>query len=86
MPNTPLQTAPVLIYEDNQPTIKLVKNPVCHKKSKHVEIKYHFELVENRTIHVQYVSTVENVADNFTKHLSLKEFTTLRVAFLSFVI
>ena len=34
-------TAPVLIYEDNQSTIKLVENPVFHKKSKHVDIKYH---------------------------------------------
>ena len=80
-------TAPVLIYEDNQSTIKLVQNPVFHKKSKHVDIKYHFarELVENRTLAVQYVSTVENVADIFTKPLAFKEFTTLRAAFLSFV-
>ena len=74
-------------YEDNQSTIKLVENPVFHKKSKHVDIKYHFvrELVENRTLRVEYVSTVENVADIFTKPLSFKEFTTLRAAFLSFV-
>ena len=80
-------TAPVLIYEDNQSAIKLVENPVFHKKSKHVDIKYHFvrELVENRTLEIQYVSTVENVADIFTKPLSFKEFTTLRAAFLSYV-
>ena len=29
-------TAPVLIYEDNQSTIKLVDYPVFHKRSKHV--------------------------------------------------
>ena len=62
-------TAPVLIHGDNQSTIKLVENPVFHKKSKHVDIKYHFEgeLVENSTLHVQYISTVENIADIFTK-------------------
>ena len=78
---------PVLIYEDNQSAIKLVENPVFHKKSKHVDIKYHFvrELVENRTLAIQYVSTVDNIADIFTKPLSFREFTTLRAAFLSFV-
>ena len=67
--------------------IKLVENPIFHKKSKHVDIKYHFvrELVENRTLAIQYVSTVDNIADIFTKPLSLKEFTTLRAAFLSYV-
>ena len=80
-------TAPVLIYEDNQSTIKLVENPVFHKKSKHVDIKYHFvrELVENRTLAIQYASTIEIVADIFTKPLSFKEFTTLRATFLSYV-
>ena len=32
-------TAPVLIYEDNLSTIKLVDNPVFHKQSTHVDIK-----------------------------------------------
>ena len=74
-------------YEDNQSTIKLVENPVLHQKSKDVDIKYHFvrELVENRVLEVQHVSTVENIADLFTKPLSFKEFTTLRAAFLSYV-
>ena len=76
-------TAPVLIYEDNQSAIKLVENPVFHKKSKHVDIKYHFvrELVENRTLEIQYVSTVENVADIFTKPLSFKELLLFELPF-----
>ena len=80
-------TAPVLIYEDNQSTIKLVDNPVFHKRSKHVDIKYHFirELVENRTLQIQYVSTKDNIADIFTKPLSFSSFTALRAEFLSFV-
>ena len=80
-------TAPVLIYEDNQSTTKLVDNPVFHKRSKHVDIKYHFirELVENRTLQIQYVSTKDNIADIFTKPLSFSSFTALRAEFLSFV-
>ena len=64
-------TAPVLNYEDNQSTIKLVDNPVFHKRSKHVDIKYHFirELVENRTLKIQYVSTKDNI-DEFLSFVS----------------
>ena len=76
-----------IIYEDNQSTIKLVENPVFHKRSKHVDIKYHFvrELVENNTLTIQYVSTSDNIADIFTKPLVFSVFTRLRSAFLSFV-
>ena len=73
------------LYMNNQSAIKLVANPIFHKKSKHVDIKNHFvrELVENRTLTIQYMSTVENIADIFTKPLSFKEFSTLRGAFYS---
>ena len=34
--------APVKIFEDSQGAIALSKNPVCHQRCKHVNIKYHF--------------------------------------------
>jgi len=82
-----LITSPVVLYEDNQSTIKLVENPVFHKRSKHVDIKYHFvrELVENKTLDIQYVRTTENLADIFTKPLVFSLFNRLRSCFLSFV-
>ena len=51
------------------------------------DIKYHFvrELVENKTLAIQYVPTVDNLADIFTKPLVFSVFTKLRAAFLSFV-
>nr|GEY87916.1 hypothetical protein [Tanacetum cinerariifolium] len=30
------------IYIDNESTICIVKNPVCHSKTKHIEIRHHF--------------------------------------------
>ena len=30
------------IFCDNQSSVKLLKNPVFHDKSKHIEIKYHY--------------------------------------------
>ena len=32
----------VLVNVDNQGAIKLAKNPMFHKRSKHIDIKYHF--------------------------------------------
>ena len=80
-------SSPVVLYEDNQSTIKLVENPVFHKRSKHVDIKFHFvrELVEKKTLAIQYVSTAANIADIFTKPLVFAVFSKLRSVFLSFV-
>ncbi len=30
------------IHEDNQGTIAMSRNPVLHKRTKHIDIKYHF--------------------------------------------
>ena len=32
----------VKIYEDNQSSIALAKNPEFHKRTKHIDIRYHF--------------------------------------------
>ena len=36
------QFEPTTIGEDNQSCIKLATNPVLHKRSKHIDTKYHF--------------------------------------------
>ena len=61
--------------------------PVFQKRSKRVDIKYHFvrKLLENRALQIQYVSTKDNNEDIFTKPLSFSSFTALRAEFLSFV-
>ena len=35
-------TEPIIIYEDNTGCIAIANNPVFHKRSKHIDIKYHF--------------------------------------------
>ena len=43
----------------------LLKNPSSHKRSKHIDVKYHFsrEQVENGLINVKYVPTGDQLAD-----------------------
>ncbi|SJL04873.1 uncharacterized protein ARMOST_08244 [Armillaria ostoyae] len=60
-----------LIFEDNQSTIALARDPQYHARSKHFDIQNHFirEKVENETIELYYCLTEEMVADIFTKTL-----------------
>ena len=63
---------PLTIFEDNQGCIDLSKNPVHHKRSKHIENKYHFvrDKVLDGTIKLVKCHTDDNVSDIFTKPLS----------------
>ena len=66
---------PIVINGDNQGAIALVKNPIIHNRSKHIDIKYHFicEKYANGFIDIVYVSSEDNVADLFTKPFSKKK-------------
>lgn len=60
-----------ILLVDNQSAIKLMESNENSKRSKHIDIKYHFikDLISKRVIIVKYVSTNENVADILTKAL-----------------
>lgn len=62
---------PTILNCDNQSAQFLVKNPVAHKRSKHIDIRYHYirEKFETNEISIQYVPTANNVADLLTKCL-----------------
>ena len=59
---------PVLCV-DNMSAIQLVKNPVFHKRSKHIDIKYYFvrDMFESEKLRVEHVATNEQLADLLTK-------------------
>lgn len=69
-----------VLYMDNQGAIKLTKNPEFHKRTKHVEVRYHFmrEKFEEGIFQLKYVNTKEQVADIFTKPLSRHKFQYFR--------
>lgn len=71
---------PIILFEDNQSCIAIATNPTNHKRSKHIDIKYHFtrEQVENKMICLKYVSTGNQEADLFTKSLPAPRFKELR--------
>ena len=57
------------IWCNNIGAIVLASNPVLHARTKHVEIDYYFirEKVCNNDVKVQHVSTIDQIADVFTK-------------------
>ena len=59
----------ILIYEDNQGAIALARNPVNHKRPKHIDIRYHFirEVVNCGKITLKYCRTGDMIADLMTK-------------------
>lgn len=71
---------PITIKEDNQGAIAIAKNPVGHKRTKHIDIRYHFvrEQVQKGVIEIEYLNTKEMLADLFTKPLARGQFEYLR--------
>lgn len=66
-------------FMDNQSAICLIKNPEFHKRSKHIDVRYHFirEKYEENLFILKYISTKQMIADIFTKSLPAKEFNEL---------
>ncbi|GJY85204.1 putative ribonuclease H-like domain-containing protein [Tanacetum coccineum] len=57
------------IHIDNESTISVIKNPVAHSRTKHIEIRFHFirDCYKKRLIEVIKIHTDSNVADLLTK-------------------
>ncbi|KAG6590645.1 RxLR effector candidate protein [Phytophthora cinnamomi] len=70
----------IKIYEDNQGSIALAKNPEFHKRTKHIDIRYHFvrEKVEDGQVVLEYCSTKDMLADIMTKAITSVQFEVLR--------
>lgn len=75
-----IETSTITIYEDNQACISISKDPLYHKRIKHIDIKYHFirEQIQNKVIEPVYLATAEQTADILTKGLSREKFTYFR--------
>uniref|UniRef100_A0A2N9G1B4 Uncharacterized protein n=1 Tax=Fagus sylvatica TaxID=28930 RepID=A0A2N9G1B4_FAGSY len=69
-------SSPPVILCDNQSSIFLAVNPVSHKRSKHIDLDYHFvrELVASEELKIRYVPTHLQIADMFTKSLGRPAF------------
>src|SRR2546423_15186862 len=63
---------PIEVHADNKSAIALGKNPEFHKRSKHIDVQYHYirEQVQNGRVTTPYIPTAQMIADGLTKALS----------------
>lgn len=74
-----LPSLPV-VWCDNLGALALATNPVFHARSKHIAIDYHFirERVAAKQLLLRHISSMDQVADVFTKPLSVSRFLYLK--------
>lgn len=74
------ENRPVKLLCDNQAAIRVSKNPEDHKRSKHIDLSFHFlrQRVELGQVDLQYVSTQKMAADYLTKPLAPAKFLNCR--------
>ncbi|XP_047166641.1 secreted RxLR effector protein 161-like [Vigna umbellata] len=65
---------------DNTSAINLTKNPIMHSRTKHIEIRHHFlrDHIQKGDCQIEYVNTLHQLADIFTKALPKDRFFELR--------
>lgn len=63
-----IQVECTVLYCDNSSTIKLSKNPMMHRRSKHIHVRCHFlrDLVNEGTMQLDYCPTQEQLPDFMT--------------------
>jgi hypothetical protein len=64
---------------DNTSAISVAKNPVFHKRMRHLEMRHHFlrDHIEKGDIEMGYIDTERQLADIFTKPLDSSHFAAL---------
>jgi hypothetical protein len=67
-----IYVGPMILHMDSMSAIALAKNPTHHKRSKHIDIKYHWlreHTYESETVELVHCATGDMVADVMTKAL-----------------
>ncbi|KAG5864328.1 hypothetical protein JTB14_036882 [Gonioctena quinquepunctata] len=77
---------PTKLFMDNQSAIRLVKNTEYHKRTKHIDVKYHYirERAEDNTLIVCYVASEDQLADILTKALPKEKLVKNRTSLFIF--
>ncbi|XP_075086504.1 uncharacterized protein LOC142169171 [Nicotiana tabacum] len=67
---------------DNTSALNMAKNPVQHKRTKHIDMRHHFlrDNVDKGLICMKFCSIEDQIADIFTKTLSKERFEKNRMA------
>lgn len=81
------QVEPTKVHQDNQGCIALSNNPIYHKRTKHIDVRFHYirEKVESHEVELVHVPTERQLADLLTKPLPRVRLAMLRDIVLGYV-
>lgn len=79
--NTPIN---VILRVDNQSAIQLIKNGVMNRRSKHIDVRFHYihDMVKEGNIKIEYCPSEFQLADCLTKPLNEIKFKQLKENFI----
>ena len=68
-----ISVQPAYLYSDNEAAVKLTKTQTFHKRTRHIEHRYHYirELVEQEKIQLRGITGKDNPSDILTKILPM---------------
>ncbi|XP_070032656.1 uncharacterized protein [Nicotiana tomentosiformis] len=71
----------ILIFCDNTSAISMTKNPVHHKRTKHIDVRHHSlgDNYEKGLITIEFCANDKQIVDIFTKALSREQFERNRL-------
>ena len=74
-----ISATPIVIWADNQGAIALAENPEFHKRTKHIDTKFHWvrEVIERGVLLLELLPTRFMAADGLTKPLPPKRFLAM---------
>ena len=67
---------PVTLYCDSMAALTYAKDPKYHRKTKHIQIRYHFvrDMITQNEVVLKHIPTNEMVTDPFTKPIAKDAF------------
>jgi hypothetical protein len=71
----------VLIYADNKNAIDSIINSLYHKRTKHIEMRWHWirKMIDRKKITLRYLLINEMIANDLIKSLSAFAFRKFRI-------
>lgn len=74
------ESTPTTIWEDNQAVIDITMRDGITARTKHIEVKWYYirDLQKDGIVNISKKHTDENVADIYTKRLSVEKFEIFR--------